>query len=77
MQVGFDGMAWPVDKPIVTIEAERGPVQGAGITWSENTITVEFQIRGLDPFQFHMTEQEDGSYEVIAPPVYLPNPKEF
>jgi hypothetical protein len=81
IQVGFDGMAMPVDKPLVTIEAEKGPVQGAGITWSlvddKTVISVEFQLRGQEPTQFHLTEQDDGSYEVISPPVFLPNPKEF
>lgn len=81
IQVGFDGMAMPVQKPIVTIEAEKGPVQGAGLTWGvldgKAVLTVEFQLRGIEPYQFHLTEQDDGSYEVSSPPVFLPNPKEF
>ena len=82
IQVGFDGMAWPCEKPILTIEAERGPVQGAGITWGfdpkgKAVLTVEFQLRGQEPHHVHLEEQDDGTYEVITPPVFLPHPKEF
>jgi hypothetical protein len=81
LHVAFDGIVFPLTKHLVAIEASEGPVQGAGITWDvvggHTTITVEFCLRGQDPTHISFVEQEDGSYEVVTPPVFLPNPKEF
>ena len=75
LRVAFDGFIWPVETPLVTIEAEKGPVQGAGIIWStvagKTVLTVEFQLRNCDPLRIHLTEQDDGSYEVAMPPLSI------
>ena len=81
VNVAFDGIVFPLAKTLVAVEAETGPIQGAGITWDvldgRTVVTVEFCLRGQEPTHISFTEQEDGSFEVHTPPVYLPNPREF
>lgn len=81
LHVAFDGIVFPLNKNLVAVESKEGPVQGAGITWDvmgdRTTITVEFCLRGQEPTHISFVEQEDGSYEVVTPPVFLPNTKEF
>jgi hypothetical protein len=81
VNVGFDGLIFPLANPLVAIEAEDGPVKGAGITWSVIdglvVVTVEFCLKGQEPIHISFSQQEDGTFEVITPPVYLPNPREF
>lgn len=78
-QVGFDGMAMPVQDPLVVLEAESGPVQSAGIVWTEHDgrleLTIEFQLRGQEPCRFHLAEQDDGAYEISTPPIHLAPPQ--
>jgi hypothetical protein len=81
----FDGTrSLPLANPLVAIEAEAtGPIQGrrhhlGGAGRPSAVVTVEFCLRGsgADP-RLILSQQEDGSFEVITPPVYLPNPREF
>lgn len=69
--VNFDGLSFPLDKPLVVLDADEGPIEGAGITWNENCVTVELKLRGMEPLHFSVVENEQGKYNIVLPEFQL------
>jgi hypothetical protein len=75
LHVGFDGITFPLDKKVVIVEAEAGPIEGAGISWEKIhgklSVTVEFKPRGQEPIHISLIEDDDGHFEVVTPPIVI------
>jgi hypothetical protein len=75
LHIGFDGLTFPIDENAVIVEAEKGPIEGAGITWEtfdgHLSVTVEFKARNQEPIYISLIEDDDGHFEVVTPPVVI------
>jgi len=67
--VNFDGLSFPLDQPLVVLDTtdDESPIEGAGITWNEDCVTVELKMRGMEPLHFSVVEKEPGKYHMVLP----------
>ena len=69
--VTFDGLSFPLDKPLVVLDGGEGPIEGAGITWNDDCVTIELKMRGMDPLHFSVVENESGHFNIVLPEFQL------
>jgi len=67
--VNFDSLSFPLDQPLVVLDTtdDESPIEGAGITWNEDCVTVELKMRGMEPLHFSVVEKEPGKYHMVLP----------
>lgn len=67
----------PLENSLVSIDNtdEESPIVGAGITWDviegRHAVTVELNMRGMEPMHFSVVENDTGEFNLILPEVKI------
>jgi len=78
--INFDGLSFPLEGEVVTIDTDDPRIEGVGITWGEIegclAITVEVKLRGYEPMHVSLTQDDSGAFRLMLPEMYIAQQEE-